>query len=110
NRPVPKPAPDAPPPKTTPYQDFLNVPVVEQLLAAGPDAQIRFEATDSYESRTYRDVTVQQRFSITPVASSSSKSGNHPVELAVTVERVRIAGESMSRWLIVRYQPVDSVK
>ncbi len=32
-RPAPKPEPGAPPPKTTPYQDFLNQPIIKELHA-----------------------------------------------------------------------------
>jgi len=78
----------------TPFESFSQQPGIGAIKAAGPDANVRFVATDSYEPSTFRNITIKHRYAVTP------KSGGNPVEVVVTVVRSQLRGESMSRWLI----------
>lgn len=101
-RPQPAPDPAAPPPKTTPYKTFLDLPEIKALKSIGANAEIRFAGTVEYEPRTYRNITVKQRFDIRP------PSGDQEMEVVITVQRAQITGESMSRWLVVRCETANA--
>ncbi len=45
-------------------------------MPTGANATIRFDGTYSYEPRTYRNITVRQRFSVTPASATSSSAGS----------------------------------
>jgi hypothetical protein len=83
-----------PPPKKTPYQEFLDQPTIQALKASGPNANIRYEGTLSYQPSTYRNIRMGQRFAVSPA------SGGKALDVILTVERAQLRGESMSRWVV----------
>ncbi len=97
----PPPEPGTPPPKTSPYQSFVDQSLIKSLTAAGANAEIRFDGTLSYQPQTYRNVIVRQQFEIR--AASASAEGQ-PVQADLTVQRAQLPGEVFSRWLVTRYE------
>jgi hypothetical protein len=98
-RPVPPAEPNTPP-KATPYDAFIDQPVIKALKAAGPDANIRVRDTIDFQATTYRSITVRQLYTVSPVATASADPGKQPVEFVLSIQRATLPRESMSRWLI----------
>jgi hypothetical protein len=99
---APLPDPGAPAPKTTPYEDFLNRPIIKAIRAAGKNAEVRLVGTLDYQSSSYRLVVLRQQFVVLGDSDTSSSAAKKPLEVIVTIQRAQLRGESMSRWLIGR--------
>ncbi len=82
----------------TPFETFTKQPAIGPLKAIGPEANIRYVGTDSYEPASYRNITMKQRFAVSP------KSGGETTEFIVTIVRTQLRGESMSRWLVIKVE------
>lgn len=95
--------PDAPP-KASPYDTFIGLPVIKALQAAGPDAVIRIRDTADFQAATYRSITVRQNYSVSPAAAATGSS-SQPIEFVLTVQRATLPRESMSRWLVSNALP-----
>jgi hypothetical protein len=89
-------------PKTTPYETFLEQPVIQQLKALGPGAEVHLRGTLEFNVTTYRNIQVRQQYA---VAAASQE-----VDVVLTIQRAQFAGDGMSRWLITRHEKVDSSK
>lgn len=100
-RPTPPPEPNAPP-KTSPYETFVDQPVIKALQAAGKDANIRIADMLEFQANSYRSIVVRQLYEVSPGTGASSASGK-PVELVLSVQRATLPRESMSRWLVTSY-------
>jgi hypothetical protein len=104
NRPQAAPASPQPPmpgeqqPKTDYYQTFLGSPVIKALQAAGANAEITPGEVREYTPQTYRNIWVRQVFTVKP--SPTAKG----TDVLLTTQRSQFPGESMSRWLISRYE------
>ena len=85
------------PKQPDPYDKFVGTPVVKDLVAAGPDSQVRFEGTVGYEPKAFPHVYIRQRYEILPPAS---KTDAHPVDLLLTLERLKLPAEGRARWMI----------
>ena len=55
-RPPRPPEPGQPPPKGTPFDAFMELPIVKAIVAAGPDATIRPIGPESYDARSFHQV------------------------------------------------------
>ncbi len=84
-------------PPANPHDAFLALPLVKAMSAFGADAGVRFVGTEGYEPQSFPRVFVRQRFEITPAAT---KSDAHPVDVTLTMQRVRLPKEGRSRWLV----------
>lgn len=93
------PAPPAPGEKAPPdpHQKFLELPQVKGMIAAGPEAEIKFIDTVAYDPQSFERVFVGQRFNIIPPAS---QAGAQPVDVMITVQRAQLPKEGRSRWLV----------
>lgn len=89
--------PGAKTPPTNPYDTFMGLPLIKALAAAGADADIRFNGTESYDRQSFPRVLVGQRYEVIP---RSTKSDAHPVDLLLTVQRAKLPAEGRARWLM----------
>jgi hypothetical protein len=90
------------PPRTPPYDTFVNQPVIKALQAAGAGADIRVRETIEFQALTYRSITIRQLYSVTPAAATAGAS-SQPIEFVLTVQRGTVPRESMSRWMVASY-------
>jgi hypothetical protein len=97
------PEPGVPAPDKSPYELFLERPVIRAIQAAGAGAAIRLDETVSSRRLNSFHVIVEQKFSIVPATSGDSTGS--PVEVVLTVQRARLASEGGSRWLVSSYAP-----
>jgi hypothetical protein len=101
--------PGAPPPTTTPFDEFTKLEVIQRIAAAGDKARIVFKGTDAYQRINWRQFIVQQRFQIAPAAKPDGAKPD-PFDVAITVQRSRFARESASHWLVWKYEePTESL-
>jgi hypothetical protein len=103
NRPEPPPEPGTPPPEKTPLQEFLEHPVVTELKAAGANSQIQSGETVTFEPQPGGQFIVQRKFGIEPNESASS-SHEDTIEALLTLQRSRLAGERLPRWLVAGHE------
>jgi hypothetical protein len=96
----PPPEPGAPPPKVSPYQEFLDKSVVKALQPVGANPNIRYAGTIDYQPQSYRNIVLSQQFSVSPDSSASSNAATQPVQVTLTIQRAQLPGEGRSRWLI----------
>ena len=94
--------PGAPPPAKTPYQNFLERPLVKSVAAIGAGAKVTLVDTVSVESRNDRRVYVVQQFDVTADGSASAK----PVQAFLSMQRGQLPREGGSRWLV--YHTADA--
>jgi hypothetical protein len=108
-RPAAPPEPGAPPTTgESPFDKFVNSPLVRKLAAAGADSEVRFAGTLSFERRPYRQCAVRQQFNVVSRAPTQTAQGsNAPVNVALTLSRSRLPGESQLQWLISAYDDAD---
>jgi hypothetical protein len=90
--------PGAPAPTQTPYELFLDQPLVKALVSAGADAEIRFEGTTGYEAPSFQRIIVRQKYAIAPKSAGGDAT---PVEAILTLQRAKLSSEGRSRWLVV---------
>jgi hypothetical protein len=106
-RPPPRPEPGAPPrpgsppspPQKTPYQTFLEQPVIKALAAAGATAEIHPGSVLTYDPQSYRRITIRQLFAVGP-ASAAPSAASQTVQAIVSLQRGQMPGEAMSRWIV----------
>jgi len=96
------PEPGPPMPTKPPYQDFLDQPIIKQLKAVGPNANISFLGTREYSPTTFRNMVIRQRLAVAPASASGKNNEGAPIEIVVAVQRAKLPGEGASRWLIAR--------
>jgi hypothetical protein len=96
-RPPSPPEPGQTAAKPSPFDTFKQMPIVAALLAAGPDADVRFMGTNSYDMQSFHRVFVQQRFEITP---KSAGPDIKPINLLITLLRTKLSTEGRARWLV----------
>jgi hypothetical protein len=106
-RPPAPPGPGMPPPTETPLETFTKNPVVQALSAAGPASDVRFDGMLSYSPMSSGQLILQQRYSITPSAATGSQSGSS-IEVILSVQRSRLAGEKGLRWLIYSFRDANA--
>jgi hypothetical protein len=94
--------PGAPPPTETPLERFMKEPVVKALTAIGANPEITLDETLEVNVASYRNVTVRQRYHVKSAAAAA--------DVILTIQRGTLPGESMSRWLIGRYELADGKK
>jgi hypothetical protein len=99
----PMPEPGMPPPTATPYELFLDDPVVSALVAAGTDSKIRSVKVLAYDPQPHRQYFVQQKFLIAPPASADA-ARQPPIEVVLTLQRSQLGGERQPRWLVVSHE------
>ena len=95
--------PGMPAPTETPYELFLDDPVVSALTKAGERSEIQRAETLIYEPQPRRQFIIQQEFAIAPRASAD-QSPQHPIEAILTLQRSHLAGERQPRWLVRTYE------
>jgi hypothetical protein len=121
NRPLTPPGPGEPPPTKTPFEEFSQHPLVQQLTSAGENSTVRYAKTLYYEPRPAHQCLVQQRFEITPAATPSTAATTDrrtafvPVVADLSLQLSQLAGEAQLRWLVAAYQdaaavPVDQLR
>jgi hypothetical protein len=100
-RPTPPPEPNAPP-KTSPYEAFVDQPVIKALKLVGKDANIRVSDTLEFQANSYRSIVIRQLYEVSP-GSGAPGASTKPVEFVLSVQRATLPRESMSRWLVTSY-------
>lgn len=108
NQAPPPPAPGEPAPTTTPYETFLNDPLIKKLVAAGKDAEIQYDGTLEYTAQSGNSFYLRQRYSVTPQSDSPNAGEAEPIDVAITIQRSRLRGDSNPRWLIIRFEKADA--
>jgi hypothetical protein len=101
------PEPMAPAPTKTPYDEFLEHPIIPQLAAAGANSQVRYLETLSFEPQARRQFLITQRFVVTPDQTAADGHA-HPIEVSLTLQRSQLATERQSRWLVANYNSPQS--
>ena len=104
----PMPEPGMPAPTGTPYELFLDDPVVSALTKAGAQSETQLAETLIYEPQPRRQFIIQQKFVIAPHAQAD-KSHQHPIEVILTLQRSHLAGERQPRWLVRSYEAPQAV-
>jgi hypothetical protein len=107
SRPPVPPGPGEPPPKEAPIEAFTKAPIVQALVAAGPDSTVRFERTSSYSPLSSGQVVVEQEYSVNPSAATNSPPAS-PVRVALHLQRSRLAGEVNLHWLILSFRDANA--
>jgi len=107
-RPLPPPEPGVPPPKTTPFQDFMANALIQKLTAAGENAKIELVETLQYKSPARSEYIVRQLYRVTPQGASDSAAGE-PVEVEVTTQHSHFPGQSERHWLVVKFDPPGTI-
>jgi hypothetical protein len=90
--------PGSPAPKQTPYESFVDQPMVKSLASAGADAEVRFEGTTGYEAPAFNRVIVRQKYAIVPKSAGGDAK---PAEAILTLQRAKLPSEGRLRWLVV---------
>jgi hypothetical protein len=103
-RPPRPPEPGQPPPKGTPYDAFMELPIVKAIVAAGPEATIRPIGAETYDAQSFYRVFVRQRYEITPKTGADDVK---PVELMITVQRAKLPTEGRMRWLVTSLEDAN---
>jgi hypothetical protein len=106
-RPSAPPGPGMPPPTETPLESFTKNPLVQSLNSAGSDADVQFDGMLSYSPISSGQMVLQQKYSITQNAATGSQSGS-PIEVILSVQRSRLAGEKSLRWLIYSFRNANA--
>jgi hypothetical protein len=106
-RPPAPPAPGEPAPKETPIEAFTKSPIVQTLIAAGPDSTVRFERMSSYRSLSPGQVVVEQEYWIDPSATTNSRPAG-PVRVVLALQRSRLAGERDMHWLVASFRDANA--
>jgi hypothetical protein len=107
-RPLAPPEPGVPPPEKTPYETFVSDPLIQQIVAAGKDADIRYVDTLGFAPQTRQDVFIRQEFAISPAVETAQADAVEPVQVYLSLQRSRFRGDRDSRWLVTRYEPADA--
>jgi hypothetical protein len=107
NRREAPPEPGVPPPEKTPLEEFLEHPIVTELKAAGASSHIRLGPTVAYEQQPARQFIVQKKILIEPEESTSSNHG-HDIEALLTLQRSKLVGERLPRWLVAGHELPDA--
>jgi hypothetical protein len=97
------PEPGVPAPDKSPYQLFLERPVIRAIQAAGTGATIRLDETLSSRRLGSFHVIVEQEYSVVPAPSGDAQATS--VEIILTLQRARLTSEAGSRWLVSSYAP-----
>jgi hypothetical protein len=84
----------------SPYDAFVDQPIIKALQAAGAGADIRIRDTLDFQAATYRSITVRQLYSVSPASATPAGASSQPIEFVLSVQRSTLPRESMSRWLI----------
>lgn len=100
-RPPPAAEPGAPPPTSTPYEQFTNDPLIKQLVAAGEDAKIEYLGTQEYVAQSDTDYFVRQQYRVTPQKSSD---GAKPIDAYLNLARSKYRGDNNMRWLVADFK------
>jgi hypothetical protein len=87
--------PGMPAPKQSPYEVFVDLPVVKALSAAGKDAEIQFQGTTEYLAPSFNSVVVRQKYKVTP-----KSAGAQPLEVILSLRRAKLDNEGRMRWLV----------
>jgi hypothetical protein len=106
-RPPAPPGPGEPTPKETPIEAFTKAPIVQALVAAGPDSTFRFERTLSYSPLSTGQVVIEQEYSVNPGASANSQPPS-PIRVALNLQRSRLAGEENLHWLVLSFRDANA--
>jgi hypothetical protein len=104
-RPPAPPAPGMPPPTETPLESFTKNPLVQALVAAGADSEVRFDELLSFTPMSSGQMVVEQEYSITPATGSPSGT---PIKVSLDVHRSRRAGEKALSWLILSFRDANA--
>ncbi|MCI0333417.1 MAG: hypothetical protein L0228_09360 [Planctomycetes bacterium] len=96
--------PGMPPAATTPYDQFMNDPLVQEISTAGANANVAFLETQEYSVPSRRDFIVRQRFQITPYGDAGNSDSSTVIEAVVTLQRSRFPGQRQPRWLVVKFE------
>ena len=99
--------PGEPPPKESPFEAFTKAPIVQALVAAGPDSTVRFERMSSYSPLSPGQAVVEQEYSISPGASTNSQPPSN-IRVAINLQRSRLAGEMNLHWLVVSFRDANA--
>lgn len=99
----PVPNPGLPTPTKTPWELFLESPVVTQLADAGADSDIQFVDTLRYEQHPIRQFIIQQKFLVV-LRNTAAATHAHPIEVLLTLQRSRLNRESQQRWLVSNFE------
>jgi hypothetical protein len=105
SRPEPPSAPGEPPPVQTPFEQFVNNTLVQRLTAGVTNADVRLAETVSYEPQSGKQCFVRQRFTIIPRSPAEGRgpAASEPIDALLTLQRSRLAGETLLRWRVAGY-------
>jgi hypothetical protein len=106
-RPPAPPEPGMPAPTSTPYEQFLNKPFVQAVLAAGENATIESVETQEYAAQSQKDFYVRQKFKVTPQNGTDDVGATNAIEAILTLQRSHFRGQRDSRWLVAAFQLAD---
>lgn len=101
--------PGMPEPAKSPYEQFVENPLIGQLTQSTAGGQIQIENTFSYDPGQTGWCWVGQRYAVGPPPAKSNGSGRpqSPFRVDLKLQRGRLPGEGGSRWLVVSYQNAD---
>jgi hypothetical protein len=100
--------PGAPAPAKSPYEMFVEDPLIQKIKSAGKDARIELDETLDFIPLTRREVIVRQRFRITPGNGSTKAGAAEAFEVYLTLQRSHFPGKSETHWLVMRYDPTNT--
>ncbi len=103
-RPPAQPEPGTPPSATSPYDEFMKDPLVQQISTAGATAKVARLETQEYSELSRRDVLVRQRFRITPQGEADKSGSTDAIEADLTLQRSRFPGRREPLWLIAKFE------
>jgi len=87
----------------SPRERFGQDRLVEALVAAGPQSTVRYDGTLTYQAERSGQLTVEQKFTITPPKASGAndESEGRTIEAVLTLQRSRMPGRREVRWLVL---------
>jgi hypothetical protein len=93
-----------------PYDAFLANPLVRDLQAIGGAGKVRRVGGAAFDPQAKGNCLVEQQFSVAadPTADTGPASGQEPLQLVLTLQRARLAGDANPRWLVVSYAKENS--
>jgi hypothetical protein len=106
NRPLAPPSPGEPTPPKSPFEEFTQNPLIQQLSSIDRDSDVRLVETMLYQQQPGHQCIVRQRFAIASAANDTAEHppSSEPLEAVLTLQRSRLAGETQLRWLVVAYE------
>jgi len=107
SRPAAPREPGMPPTEKSPYEAFINDPLIQKIGAAGKSATFELVDTLGYTPQTRSVVSVVQRFRITPAGDAAQSASTDAFEADLTLLRSHY-GKEHKHWLMTRYESANA--